>query len=164
MNPETGGAPSSPVGPEPDPPREPLRFKPREFERLNEPQHAPTGAAGPTTAAEMLDGAPAVPPGGAEPSPRSTQEQPPKSVREILLENAQRDTASGWYRVEALPDRVRRRRHLIYWSTLAAVDTPLGLLAWFSGHADPIPFVLSIAAIAFFTGRLTWLTWFLRTD
>lgn len=164
MNSETGGAPSSPMGPEPDPPREPLRFKPREFERLNEPQRAPTGAAEPSTAAEMPDGAPEVPHGGAEPSPGSAQDQPPKSVREILLQNAQRETEGGWYHVEALPDRVRRRRHLIYWSTLVAVDTPLGLLAWFSGHADPIPFVLSIGAIAFFTGRLTWLTWFLRTD
>jgi len=88
----------------------------------------------------------------------------PKTVFEILRQNATRDTAGGWYRTKAGPDKARRRRHMVFWSTLLAVDVPLALLAWFSGHSDPVPFVLAIAAMAFFTGRITWLTWFLRTD
>jgi hypothetical protein len=129
--------------------REPLKFKPTEFERLNEAPNAAGGDAAPP-------GAP-----GALPAPPA---ESPKDVGEMLRQNAERDTAAGWYRAKPGPDRARRRRHLVYWSTLAAVDAPLGLLAWRSGHTDPVPFTLAIGGMAFFTGRLTWLTWFLRTD
>jgi hypothetical protein len=88
----------------------------------------------------------------------------PRNVDEILLQNVERDKAIGWYHVEPGDDKARRLRTKIYWGTLVVIDVPLGAIAWYAGHTDPVPFVFALGGMAFFTSRLTWETWFLRTD
>lgn len=85
-------------------------------------------------------------------------------VREMLRVNVERELAKGGYRVKPGGESKLRRRILAYGATLVAVDAPLSFVAWRSGHTDPFAFVFSLAAIAYFTARLTWEAWFLRTD
>jgi hypothetical protein len=122
----------------PDPASGKFRLKAREFERMNEPGIAPSEA--PPPAGGGLD------------------------VHEMLRVNAERDISKGWYRVKPGGGSRLRRRVLNYCAMLVAVDAPLSFVAWSSGHADPFPFVFSLAAIAYFTAQLTWKAWFLRTD
>ena len=129
---------------ESEPSRPGFRFKEADFERLNS---RPKEADGPG-----MDGI-AVP-----------AEAAPRGVDDILRQNLEADRAAGWFHVEPGDDKARRRRIKIYWASVAAIDFPLGAFAWYCGHADPIPFVCSLAGMAFFTGRLTWETWFLRTE
>jgi hypothetical protein len=82
----------------------------------------------------------------------------------ILRLNLESDQARGWYNVDLGKDKKRRRRVRNYVVALLAINTPLGLIAWLSGHADPFPFVFAIGGMALFSARLTWETWFLRTD
>ena len=101
------------------------------------------------------DGSPSAPP---TPGSRA------HDVYEILRLNLEREKKSGWYHVEPTADGKRRRRVRIYWITLAAIDIPFSVIAWVSGPGDPFVFVCAIAGIGYFSGRLTWETWFLRTD
>jgi hypothetical protein len=113
-------------------------LKPREFERMNEPDIAPSEAPLPTR-------------GGLD-------------VHEMLRANVEREISKGGYGVKPGGGSRLRRRILNYCAMLVAVDAPLSFVAWRSGHADPFPFVFSLAAIAYFTAQLTWEAWFLRTD
>jgi hypothetical protein len=115
-----------------------FRLKAREFERMNEPAVSP--AEDPTEAESGLD------------------------VHGMLRANAERDIATGGYRVKPGGEKKLRHRIFVYCAALVAVDAPLSFVAWSSGHADPFPFVFSLAAIAYFTAQLTWEAWFLRTD
>ncbi len=85
-------------------------------------------------------------------------------VHEILRMNLEHDKARGWYDVELVKNKKRRRRIRNYVIALLAINTPLGLIAWSSGHTDPFPFVFAIGGMAFLSARVTWETWFLRTD
>jgi hypothetical protein len=114
-----------------------FRFKPTEFERLN--------AARPPT----------------EPAPVT---EAPADVHAILRQNAEHDQRAGWYHVPVTRDRKALRRLVGYLVALLVIDVPLGWIAWGCGHTDPIPFVAALAGMGLFTGRLTWETWFLRTD
>lgn len=131
------------MGQEDDTPRADFSFKPREFERLNEPAPAPE---------ETFDVT--VP----------DEKEAPRDVHVILRQNLEHDVRRGWFRVAAGKDLARSRRIKVYLLSLAAIDTPLGAVAWFSGHGDPFLFVCAIAGMAFFTGRLTWETWFMLTE
>jgi hypothetical protein len=115
-----------------------FRLKAREFERMNEPDNVPSKAPPPAD-------------GGLD-------------VHEMLRVNVERDISKGAYRVKPGDGSRLRRRILNYCAMLVAVDAPLSFVAWSSGHADPFPFVFSLAAIAYFTAQLTWEAWFLRTD
>lgn len=158
---------------ETDPQRELYRFKPREFVRLNDPPgnhtdpgdppESPPGAGPDSRSARETAAACVAKPADAHSAPKPAEESP-RSVGQMLRDNARKDAARGWYQVRSGPDRLRRRRIITYWATLAAVDTPLALVAWYSGHTDPVPFVFALAGLAYFTGRYTWETWFLRTD
>lgn len=119
-----------------------FRFKPTEFERLN--------------------AAPA--PAEASPAEPAAVTEPAADVHAILRQNAERDQRAGWYHVPVTRDRKARRRLTGYLVALLVVDGPLGWIAWGCGHTDPIPFVAALSGIGLFTGRLTWETWFLRTD
>jgi hypothetical protein len=125
------------------------KFKQSEFARMNRP----VSARGP------FDGPLANPVSASEATGSGAAD-----VQEMLLRNAEVDMAKGWYHVQASPDKVRRRRHTTFWVCIAAVDGSLAAVAWHAGHADPVPFVFALAGMAFFTGQLTWQTWFLRTD
>ena len=85
-------------------------------------------------------------------------------VHRILRLNLESDLARGWYDVELGEDKKRRRRIRNYVIALLAINTPLGLIAWLSGHTDPFSFVFAIGGMAYFSARVTWETWFLRTD
>jgi hypothetical protein len=113
-----------------------FRFKPTEFERLN------------------------AAPAPAEPPPEAA----PVDVPAILRQNAEHDQRAGWYHVPVTRDRKARRRLGGYVVALLVVDGPLGWIAWGCGHTAPFPFIAALAGIGLFTGRLTWETWFLRTD
>jgi hypothetical protein len=121
-----------------------LRFKPTEFERLN-PEVPQPDAAGEVPAALRAEG-------------------PPPNVHDMLRQNAEHEGRAGWYDVEATRDHKLRRRVVRYAVALLIVDIPLGWIAWGCGHSDPLPFVAALSGMAIFTGRLTWETWFLRTD
>jgi hypothetical protein len=129
---------------ESEPPRTEYRFKEADFERLNS---LPTDAESP-----RMDGV-VVPADAA-----------PRNVDEILRQNVEAGKAAGHFHVEPGEDKARKRRIKLYWLSVAAINIPLGAIAWFSGHTDPFPFVFSLGGMAFFTGRLTWETWFLNTE
>lgn len=129
----------------PDPAVGGYKLKAREFERVNEPRHAPAQAE-------------------EAPTQGGPSDNGPNDVHGMLRANADHETAKGLYRVKPGGETKLRRRILVYLATLVAVDAPLSYVAWHSGHADPFPFVFSIAGIAYFTAQLTWEAWFLRTD
>lgn len=85
-------------------------------------------------------------------------------VHGILRMNVESDRARGWYDVEPGKDRKRRRRIRNYVIALVAINAPLGLIAWTSGHTSPFPFVFAVAGMAYLSARVTWEAWFLRTD
>jgi hypothetical protein len=114
-----------------------FRFKPTEFERLN------------------------AAPGPAEHPPET---EPAADVHAILRQNAEHDQRAGWYHVPVTRDRKARRRLTEYVVALLVVDLPLAWIAWSCGPTDPLPFAVALAGMGLFTGRLTWETWFLRTD
>lgn len=129
---------------ESEPARPEFRFKEADFERLNtRPRDADTPG---------MDGV-VVPADAA-----------PRDVDEILRQNLEAGKAAGLFHVEPGEDKARKRRIKIYWVMLAVINLPLGAMAWFAGHSDPLPFVFALGGMAFFTGRLTWQTWFLNTD
>jgi hypothetical protein len=129
----------------PDPAGGKFRLKAREFERVNGPARAPAGAGG------CPSGDPTRPAGDLD-------------VHGMLRANVEREVAMGGYSVKPGGGTRLRRRILTYCAALVAVDAPLSFVAWLSGRTDPFPFVLSLAAIAYFTAQLTWEAWFLRTD
>jgi hypothetical protein len=62
---------------------------------------------------------------------------------------------------------VRRRRIRRYWIAIAAIDVPCGVLAFLTpplrSQLNAFIFTLAITLMVFFTPRLTWNTFFLRT-
>ena len=158
----------------PDPPRRGFGFKPREFVRINrargEPRQpdasADAGAqsfpysGGPIDVRDFTQNAS----GDGSPLSTSSPAACEYDAQGILRLNLRNDLARGCYDVEPGKDRKRSRRIRNYVVALLAIDTPLGLIAWLSGHTDPFPFVCSIAAMAFLSAQITWETWFLRTD
>jgi len=159
---------------EPDPPRRFFGFKPREFVRANIPPREPQPGDAPAIAGAKADQTLEKPievrditriaVGADSPLGTNGPANRENEVHEILRLNLESDKSRGWYDVELPKDKKRRRRIRNYLILLFAINTPLGLIAWFSGHTDPFPFVAAIAGMAFLTARLTWETWFLRTD
>jgi hypothetical protein len=159
---------------EPGPTRRVFGFEPREFVRANRPPGEPRrhdtpanpGAESNPDSEKPIDVRDMARIASGDGSPLRT---PPPADRKnevhgILRFNLERDQARGWYDVEPGTDKKRRRRIRNYVIALLAINTPLGLIAWLSGHTDPFPFVSAIAGMAFLSARVTWETWFLRTD
>lgn len=158
---------------EPSPPRRVFGFAPREFVRANRPagrppQHDtppdPDAESIPATdkpieACDMARNASGEPPFKA--NLRADREN---EVHGILRFNVARDRAHGWYDVELGRNKKRRVRIRNYVLALIAINMPLGLIAWLSGHTDPFPFVFAIAGMSYLSARVTWETWFLRTE
>jgi hypothetical protein len=159
---------------EPDPPRRIFGFKLREFVRANRPQREPQPGDAPATSCAKSDQTleksigvrdiAKIAAGAGSPLGTNGPANRENEVHAILRLNLESDKARGWYDVELRKDKKRRRRIRNYLIALFAIDMPLGLIAWFSGHTDPFPFVAAIAGMTIFTARVTWETWFLRTD
>lgn len=137
--------------PEEDQTRSGFKLKERVFERLNAPAGGEQTGAQAHPPEDALSGNPAARGQG-------------DSVEAMLIRNTVREKEGGGYDLGPLGDEKRRRRIWTYWLSLVAVDAPLAAMAWYSGHSDPVPFVFSLAGMAYFTGSLTWEYWFLRTD
>jgi hypothetical protein len=154
-----------------DPPRKFYGFKPKEFERVNEPAKEqaplPTGPdpGVPSVPDEQIDVKELIRIGALGPDARAAK--PVASSNEVhamLQGNLTKERAAGLFHVEAKPDLKRRRRIMVFWIGLAVVDVPLGVFAATVGHEAAIPFVCSIAGIGMFTSWIIWETFFLRTD
>jgi hypothetical protein len=159
------------MGQDLDPPRGIYKLGPRTFERVNEPTRAAAGVGTPPAGSAKFETAPETPPDmncidrkAADGLPPGDPDSRRNDVYQILRSNLETDLKGGWYRVEPGIDVKRRRRTRLYWLTLAAVDVPLTAIAWLSGPGEPFAFACAIGGIGYFTGRLTWETWFLRTD
>lgn len=156
---------------EPDLPRKIFGFAPRDFVRANRPpgerrrQDAPANSAADSNPdsenpIDLRD----IASGNGSPLKTNSPANRENEVFNILRSNLEYDQARGWYDVELGKDEKRRRRIRNYVIALLAINTPLGLIAWLSGHTDPFPFVSAIAGMAFLSAQITWETWFLRTD
>jgi hypothetical protein len=155
-----------------DPPRKFYGFKPREFERANPPRPAGSAPDSPAPAPaatpppeQKIDVRELIRTGaGAGPQLGSNQAvNRANEVHDLLRANLARDQAAGHYDLGVLDDSKRRRRIRNYWIAVVAINAPLGAFAWWIGHANALPFVCAIAAMALLTSRLTWETFFLRT-
>ncbi len=159
---------------EPNPPRRVFGFAPREFDRANRPAEEPRRhdtSTNPDAGSKPESGKPIdvvdvarIASGDGSPLRTDFPANRENEVHGILRVNLESDRARGWYDVELGKDEKRRRRIRDYVIALVAINTPLGLIAWLSGHADPFPFVSAIAGMSFPSARVTWETWFLRTD
>lgn len=156
---------------EPDQPRKFYGFKPKEFERVNEPAKGqaplPTGPDPgiPSVRDERIDVKELIRIGAQGPAADAAKPVAPSNeVHAMLKDNLTKAQAAGLFHVEAKPDLKRRRRLTLFWIGLAIVDIPLGLFAATVGHSAAIPFMFSIAGIAMFTSWIIWETFFLRTD
>ena len=157
-----------------DTPRRVFSFEPREFLRANrpsgEPQRDDTAADSgenpfpdserPIDVRDMVRIATTDGPLPRTNAPANIENE----VHGILRLNAESDRARGWYDVQADKDKKRRRRFRNYVIALFAINVPLGLIAWLSGHTEPFSFVSAIAAMTLLSAQITWETWFLRTD
>jgi hypothetical protein len=158
---------------EPDPPRRVFGFAPRDFVRANRPpgerrRHDtpanPDADSNPDSEKPIVRDIARIAPGDGSPLRANSPANHENDVHHILRLNLESDQARGWYDVEPGKDEKRRRRIRNYVIALLAINTPLGLIAWLSGHTDPFPFVSAIAGMAFLSAQITWETWFLRTD
>jgi hypothetical protein len=146
---------------ESDPPRKVYGFKPAdEFERANDTTQAPS--AGPTDVAGMIKSANADPRalGGNAPVNR------PNEVHAILQDNLRRADEAGLNKVKLDPNyrSKRYRRVRLFILFVIFFDGPAGFLAWKVGHENAVLFTFTLAAVAFFTARLAWETFFLNTE
>lgn len=156
---------------ESDPPRKFYGFKPKEFERANEPVEGqaplptrPDPGISPARD-ERIDVNELIRIGAR--GPAADAAKPVASANEVhamLKDNLTKEWAAGLFHVEAKPDLKRRRRLMLFWIGLAVVDIPLGLFAAKIGHTAAIPFVCALAGMGMFTSWLIWETFFLRTD
>ncbi len=158
---------------EPEPPRKIYGFKPREFDRANPP---PAPAVTPSDATAPDPGIPVADSskinvhdliragaGTGQQLGSNAVVNRENEIHGILRENLQHDLAAGAYDLGVLDDSKRRRRIRNYWIAMVLLNGPLGAYAYWIGHQMAIPFVLAISAMAFFSARLTWETFFLRT-
>lgn len=159
---------------ESDPPRKYYGLKPRDFERANAnlpppvPPEAIAPAADPgvqrVTEAKIdirelvRTGAGTGPQLGANKVQNRANE-----VHAMLDENYRRAEAAGGFALGELDDSKRRQRIRNYIVLMLVVNIPCGLLAWQVGPNDAYLFVFAISAMAYFSTRFTWQTFFLRT-
>lgn len=154
---------------DPDPPRKVYGFKPREFERAN-----PTR---PDAPADFVSEAPVADPkqkidvndliraGAGTGTPLGAKKVAPRAndVHAILRDNFERSVAAGDFDLGKLDDSHRRHRIRNYWIAIAAVNLPLGGIAFYVGHGSAYFFVFALSGMALFSSWLTWRTFFLRT-
>lgn len=123
----------------PDPPRKNYGFKPKDFERVNEPR----------------------PEAGAPPK------APPAANDVFAIQRALREREIAAGRDELTPPaRPKwRRRKRDYWLTMALVNGTLVPLAiWGYRTQNAVLFVYGVAAIVLTDLALTWIVWMLLDD
>ena len=160
----------------PDPPRKVYGFKAREFDRANAarpeaadavppPPAAVIPAASESTPSEKIDVHALIRAGAGDGPALGTNKVANRDneVHTMLRGVFQRDQAAGHFDLKNLDDSHRRRRLRNYWIAMAAVNIPLGLVAVLAGPGAAIPFACALAGMGFFSARLTWNTFFLRT-
>ena len=157
---------------EPEPPRRPLRFKPTEFEVVNErtpppapqadarpdPGPAPTDAGKVDLGDILRDAARGVPVAGV-----NRERDRDNEVRGVMRAEQARQEKAGLFETGPLDDSKRRRRLRRYWILMGALNLTGGAVAVRAGPGNPLPFTLAIAAMGAFSATLTWRTFFLRT-
>ena len=157
---------------EPETPRRPLRFKPTQFEVVNErkPPPVPQAGARPDPGPEapgsgtidlrdiLQDAARGVPLTGA-----NLERERDNEVRGVIREEHARQEKAGLFATGPLDDTKRRRQLRRYWILMGALNLIGGAVALRTGPGDPLPFTLAIAAMGAFSATLTWRTFFLRT-
>src|SRR5580658_4554481 len=129
---------------EPDPPRRVFAFAPREFVRANRspgdsrrhdspanPDAVPSpDSERPIDARDIAR----IASGDGSPLRTGSPVYRENEVHGILRLNLESDQARGWYDVEPGKDEKRRRRIRNFVLALLAINMPLGLIAWLSGH------------------------------
>ena len=157
---------------EQEPPRRPLRFKPTEFEVVNErpapsaPEVKPRPDPGPaaTDAGKidlrdiLQDAVRGVPVTGV-----SRERDRDNDVRGVMRAEQARQEKAGLFETGPLDDSKRRRQLRRYWILIGALNLLGGTVAMRAGPGNPLPFTLAIAAMGAFSASLTWRTFFLRT-
>lgn len=146
---------------EPDPPRKIYGLKPRDdFERHN-PPGPPTGPV-PTDVHDLIASAQTADLATKGNAPVNR----PNDVHALLQHNLERANSAGLNRVALDPNHVskqqRRIRRFILFVLL--FDLPVGAYAFWIGHENAVVFTFTVAAIAYFTTRLAWQTFFLNTE
>ena len=157
---------------EPETPRRPLRFKPTEFEALNErtPPPAPQADVHPNPGPEaqgggkvdlrdiLQDAVRGVPVAGA-----NRERDRDNEVRGVIRAEQARQEKAGLFKTGPLDDSKRRLQLRRYWILMSALNLTGGTVAVRAGPGNPLPFTLAIAAMGAFSATLTWRTFFLRT-
>lgn len=157
---------------EPETPRRPLRFKPTEFEVVNErispraPEAGPRPDPGPEANNSgnvdlhdiLRDAARGVPVTGVH-----HERDRDNDVRGVVRAEQARQEKAGLFDTGPLDDSKRRRQLRRYWMLIGALNLIGGTVAVLAGPSDPLPFTLAIAAMGAFSASLTWRTFFLRT-
>ncbi len=139
---------------EPDPPRVTYGFKPKEFERLNQPSSTQPGDGNqPIDVRDLARIASRTPPSSV------AQTNPPKrenDVHAILRENLAKEKTSGANEIRAMPRRRSRRTRdyiagMIIGNAVLAVCTAI----------SPI---FGAAGLVIFNCGFTWVVWFVMDD
>ncbi|MFM8617673.1 MAG: hypothetical protein ACKOTE_01775 [Opitutaceae bacterium] len=157
---------------EPETPRRPLRFKPTEFEVVNERTSPPATEAearpdpGPSANESgkvdlrdiLQDAVRGVPVTGVHRECDRDNE-----VRGVMRAEQARQEKAGLFETGPLDDSKRRRQLRRFWILIGTLNLTGGTVAFRAGPGDPLVFTLAIAAMGAFSATLTWRTFFLRT-
>jgi hypothetical protein len=151
-----------------DPPRKFYTFRPREFERANQPRPELPAEVKPTSAPAEPDAskpillheviAQAASPGPVLPTAPRTGAV--NDVHGLLRHNLERENAAGLNTLAPKPQyRSRRRRD--YLVLMISVNTVLGGMAVHALHTgNVVTFVSSIAGMGLLSAAITWVLWF----
>ena len=165
-----------------DPPRKVYGFKPKEFERVNEPAttsdvHQPAEIIGPNAkppradpgridVRELFQQAAAATPGPVldpqRAAPAGATRNGENDVQAMLRENRARAEAAGLHQVAPPPPR-RSRRKRDYWLLVLTCNGFFAFWA-FGPWSNPVTFVYSLAGMGLTTAALTWVMWFVMDD
>ena len=146
---------------DPDPPRKIYGLKPREdFARANPP--AAPSPDGPTDVQSLIQSANAADLATKGNAPVNR----PNDVHALLQHNLKIANTAGLNRVALDPNHVSKHQRRVrrFWLFVLLFDGPVGAYAWWTGHENPYMFTFAVAAIAYFTTRLAWQTFFLNTE
>lgn len=142
---------------EPDPPPRTFGFKPKEFERLNQP----AGSQAPMPSAQDLAKLAGGEPRAAAGKPAGPRPGDPNDVFSIRRELRAREHAEGGDRIAIKKVRSRRKRD--YWLLLVAANGFFGAALYLT-WGNVAAMVFSLAGIIISSLALTWVMWFVMSD